>query len=60
MCRAVRDADAEAEAPARNLVDVGGAWPRIPRPSGIDRRDRGAEGDPLGGQCKPVHCAMLL
>ena len=50
MGRAVRDADAEAEAPARNLVDVGRTGREFLGRLGIDRRDRGAEGDPLGGQ----------
>src|SRR5438128_2291090 len=50
MGRAVGDPNPKAETSARNLVDVGGACCEFLRRLGIDRRDRGAEGDPLGCQ----------
>ena len=56
MHRAVRDADAEAEAPAGDLVDIGGTGREFLGRLGIDRRDRGAEADPLSGQRQP--CAL--
>ncbi len=46
----MRDADAEAEAAAGDLVDIGGAVREILDRAGIDRRDRGGERDALGCQ----------
>src|SRR5438445_12732914 len=52
MHRAMGDPDTKAEAPARNLMDVGGTSCELLGCLGIDRRNRGAEGDPLGGECQ--------
>ena len=46
----MRDADAKAEAAARDLVQIGGAMRKILGGAGVDRRDRGAERDMLRGE----------
>ena len=53
MHRAVRDADAKAKAAAGDLVDIGGTGREFLGRLRIDRRDRGAEADPLGRQRQP-------
>src|ERR1700733_11693890 len=50
MRRPMRDADAELEPAARDFVDIGRAMGEIVDRGGIDRRDRGGEGDALGGE----------
>ena len=50
MARAVRDADAELEAAAGHLVDIGRCLREFLGGLRIDGRDRGGEGDALGGQ----------
>jgi len=50
MHRAVRDADAKAEAAAGDLVDIGRTGRKFLRRLSVDRRDCRAEPDPLGGQ----------
>src|SRR6516162_1993234 len=49
MRGAMRDSDAEAKAPARDLVDIGGTRREFLGRLGIDRRDRRAKPDPLSG-----------
>ena len=49
----MRDADAELEPPARDLVDVGGALGEFLDRLGVDRRDRGGKTDALRGKGQP-------
>src|SRR5262249_9399047 len=54
MTRRVADADAEPETAARYFVEERRAVREVPHAARIDRRDRGAERDPLGGERERV------